>query len=161
MDLSICAACEAARGRARNDGGLNIEGTVLLDGRPWVGLRGPVVDGKALLLRLATTGAKAEQMLAIDLGGFAIRELSPWRGGVLVIAGPVSDDPVPHRLYWLRTPEATPVLLPVDLPPSTEGISVDDDGMALIVTDGSGKAGSTCEVPSTWKRIHLPEPPTP
>lgn len=161
LDLSICAACEAARGRAPNDGGLNIEGTVLLDGRPWVGLRGPIVDGKALLLRLTTTGTKADRMLAIDLGGLAIRELSPWRGGILVVAGPVADDPIPHRLYWLRAPDATPLLLPVELPPSTEGIAVDDGGMAVIVTDGSGKAGSICEAPSTWKRIRLAEPPTP
>jgi uncharacterized membrane protein YkvA (DUF1232 family) len=158
LDLTGCAPCEAARERAPNDGGLNIEGAAVLEGGRWLGLRAPVVDGKALLLGLSADGGREERSISLDLGGYGVRELAPWRGGLLVVAGPVADDPVPHRLYWLRTLDSPPVLLPVELPPSTEGIAVTATGEAIVVTDGSGTAGSPCVKPSEWWRIRVPEP---
>lgn len=157
LDLTGCGACEAARGRAPNEGGLNIEGAAVVEGRRWLGLRAPVVDGKALLLALSADGAREERTVTLDLGGYGVRELVPWRGGLLVVAGPVSDEAAPHRLYWLATVDSAPVLLPVELPPSTEGIAVAASGEALIVTDGSGTAGAPCAKPSEWWRIRVPE----
>lgn len=158
VDFAGCPACEAARGRAPEDGGLNVEGAAVLAGRRWLGLRAPLVDGKAPLLMLTPDGGAVERTDLLDLGGYGVRELTPWRGGLLVVAGPVSDEAAPHRLYWLPDIQGAPKPLPVELPASTEGLAAAEDGDTILVTDGSGQAGTICEQASTWHRIQLSEP---
>ncbi|MFZ5476544.1 MAG: hypothetical protein ACOZNI_07170 [Myxococcota bacterium] len=156
-DLTACGPCVAARGVAPNRGGLNVEGAVDVGGKLWLGLRAPLVGGKALLVE--TDEGKASRFLEVDLGGAGIRELVPWRGGVLAITGPVDDTAADHGLWWLATIESAPVRLPVSLPPRTEGLAVADDGQAIWVTDGDGKAGDKCEEPARWGRVTVPAPP--
>jgi hypothetical protein len=158
LDLGACAPCEAARVLRTGAGGLDIEGAVHWAGRTWLGLRGPLDGGKALLVPLEGDVAGAPR--AIDLAGDGIRELTPWGDGLLLVAGPVDDTPRAHRLWWLAAPEATPVLLDLRLPPSSEGIAVGADGRLTVVTDGSGKPGAPCETPATWAKLPLPPPPT-
>lgn len=161
-DLSACAACVDARGRAPNAGGLNVEGAAWHGGKLWLGLRAPLVGGRALMLETEATPAAARvtRVVPIDLGGQAVRDLAAWKGGLLVVAGPVSDTDAAHTAWWLSAPDAVPQRLPLALPPSAEGLAVNDAGVALVVTDGDGKSGRPCKEPATWMHVTLPAPAT-
>ena len=83
------------------DGGFNIEGMVAHDGSLLIGLRNPIIDGCAVVLRLdrphdllSGSGDTALRGGTIDLGGLGIRSLSPSpRGdGLLVVAGVHTGD---------------------------------------------------------------------
>ena len=152
-DFTACAPCVEGRGRAPNRGGFNVEGAAWFDGALWLGLRAPLQDGKALLVRM--DGNKAVATVTVDLGGMAVREMVPWRDGLLYIAGPVDDTQAPHQLWWSATPGAAARRLTPDLPPRAEGILVTDDGTALYVVDGDGKAGTTCVEPARWGRVQI------
>jgi hypothetical protein len=155
-DLTACGPCRDARLVAPNKGGLNVEGAVEVGGKLWLGLRAPLVDGKALLVE--TDEGKAIRTVPVDLGGQGVRELVPWKGGVLVIAGPVDDAYTEHALWWLATMEAAPKRLAVTLPPHTEGLVVAEDGTGIWVSDGDGKAGTECVEPARWGRVKVPAP---
>lgn len=158
-DLRGCAACLEGQLRAPGAGGLDIEGAVWWGGRAWLGLRGPLVDGKAMLLGLGDdiyTTAPTTPPVLVDLGGDGVRDLAPWRDGLLVLSGPSDDRATPHALWWLASPTTPPQRLDVVLPPSSEGVAVLPDGRALVVTDGDGKPGAPCATPSTWGVVALP-----
>jgi Protein of unknown function (DUF3616) len=155
---SACAPCRAARLAPPEMGGLNVEGLAVVGDDVWLGLRSPIVDGKAVLLRVAgglTRGA-ADEMRTVDLGGRGVRELVPWGAGLLVLAGPAGGQSASHRVYWLASPDAAPVDLAIDLPPSTEGIAVDGTSL-LYVIDGDGK-GEPCATPARWGRVAFTPP---
>ncbi len=156
LTLATCPACTAARGRAPDAGGFNIEGAAVWNGRVWLGLRAPLsASGEALLLGLDEAGAVSETM-ALDLGGLGVRELVAEGEGLLLVAGPTADADVAHALYRLDA-DRTLTRLTVSLPPSTEGIALDpaQPDTLVYVTDGEGKPGK-CKKPSTWGRIPLP-----
>lgn len=158
-DLSGCAPCEAARGLAPKAGGLSVEGAASWAGSLWLGLRSPLVGGKALLLRMQGDPAASlavAQLLAIDLGGLGVRDLMPSGAELLVLAGPADDSPTPHRLYRLATPGATPVRLATTLESGTEGLAPGPGGGLLVVADGSGSPGRPCRSPATWRAIPGP-----
>jgi hypothetical protein len=78
----------------------NVEGamTIREDGveRVWLGLRAPLVDGRAMLLRIASLepspdGLTFDGVVIVDLGGLGVRELTTSGGSVYGLAGPVSD----------------------------------------------------------------------
>jgi hypothetical protein len=155
-DLSACAPCAAAAGRGPEDGGINVEGGFLWSGHLWVGLRSPLVDGKALLLELDEPAQGPGSLtpgvlrtVAIDLGGYGVRDITPVEGGLLVVAGPADGAAATHRLYQLVSPDQPPARLPLDLPPSAEGITDNGDGTLTWVADGDGKK-EQCKEPSTW-----------
>jgi hypothetical protein len=159
VDLTACDACARGLDRRPGDGGLDIEGAAWWGGRLWLGLRGPLVSGRALLVPLEDDLARprARAPLEVDLGGDGIRDLTPWREGVLMVSGPVDDAPRAHRLWWLPAPDARPILLDVVLPPSAEGIALDADDRTLhVVTDGDGKPGAPCREASRAGRVALP-----
>ncbi len=166
-DLSGCAPCTAAAALPPEGGGVNVEGAFTSGGHLWLGLRSPLVDRKALLVELdlpadptsaAGRSPTVLRVIPIDLGGFAVRDVTPApAGGFYVLAGPSDGARQPPRLYFLAAPDAAPTLLPTVLPPGTEGIAVTPDGTLAWVTDGDGKAGR-CTVPSTWGRVSLPAP---
>jgi hypothetical protein len=164
-DFTGCPACVGARGIPPQLGGFNIEGAMVLDDHLWLGLRSPVVEGKALLVDMGGTAAQgdgprsAERVVPIDLGGRGVRELVATNDGFYVIAGPVRDEDVPHELWWFSSVDRPGTRLDVRLPPSTEGIAPMPDGTAVLVTDGDGKPGSVCAKPATWRRIALPPLP--
>ena len=153
-DLHSCVACEAARGKAPNEGGLNVEGALVRQGQLWLGLRAPLVEGKAPLLKMNLDGRRIAELHALGLGGLGVRELLPWKDGFLVVAGPTDDRAVDHELWWFSAPNAVGRRLDVRLPPSTEGLAVNAAGDAVWVTDGDGKHGD-CAVPSRWGVVSL------
>jgi Family of unknown function (DUF5706)/Protein of unknown function (DUF3616) len=106
---------EAAEIEDVKDGnGLNIEGLAFDPARErlLVGFRGPLVDGKAMLVAIENvdevfeTGAEpriAEQTMFLDLGGEGIRGMTydPRLDGFLIISGPLEQvDNVPFRLWF-------------------------------------------------------------
>jgi hypothetical protein len=84
------------------DNGFDVEGLAVLDGRVFVGLRGPVVCGWAVILELAVEDAgRGRLALApvgrkkrpyrkhlLDLRGSGVREISADGDALLVLAGP-------------------------------------------------------------------------
>jgi hypothetical protein len=164
LELRGCAPCLAAMEAAPGAGGLDVEGAAWWGGRIWLGLRAPLVAGKALLVALGEDLVAAPVPSApveVDLGGDGIRDLLPWQGGLLVLSGPDVDVARPHRLWWLATPGALPVALPVKLPPSAEGMARLTDSSLIVVTDGDGKPGDPCGAPATWGIVRVPALPAP
>lgn len=87
------------------ENGLDIEALAVVDGQPFIGLRGPTLDSFAVVARLdigRDFEVRDHDLAFLDLGGLAIRELCRHRDRLLVLAGPTSDAPGPYRLYsWL------------------------------------------------------------
>jgi len=155
LGLAGCPACVAARGRAPNAGGFNIEGAVVWGDALWLGLRAPLgPDGRAQLLRLDGVGAVVET-LPLDLGGLGVRELVPDEDGLLLVAGPTADATTAHALFRVAADRAVTRL--GALPPSTEGLAIDpaDPTRLVYVTDGDGKPGK-CKDPARWGRMARP-----
>ena len=155
--LDACPACVAARGRAPDAGGFNVEGAAWRDGTLWLGLRAPLAPGGAALLLALDDAGRATRTVELDLGGLGVRDLAPGPSGLLVVAGPVGDGDAAHSLWSLGATGERPERL-LDLPPSTEGIALDpaDPGRLVYVTDGDGKPGAPCKVPATWGAVRLP-----
>lgn len=158
LDFSACAGCVAVEPMAPNDGGLNLEGAAMLAGKLVLGARSPLDGGKAMLFTVSRTGKTAGQIEAttlLDLRGLGVRELAPFRGGLLVLAGPPVDGAAPHHLWWLPALDAAPVDLGVDLPTSAEGLWPRDDTHLRYVVDGDGEAGA-CKVAGVWGEVVIP-----
>lgn len=94
-------ALGAAAGRAPEaQGGLNIEGLAATpDGRLLIGLRNPLVGGRALLVTLENPEevvlhrrrARLGTPIELDLGGRGIRSIELVAGRYLIAAGPIAD----------------------------------------------------------------------
>ncbi len=157
LALDACPRCVAAKGRAPDAGGFNIEGAAWQGGTLWLGLRGPLAESGAALLLAADETGRVEQVVEVPLGGQGIRDLAiDDDGGLLVVAGGVADGASSHSLWRLAGPGSAPQRL-ADLPASTEGIARDpaDPTRLLYVTDGDGKPGKRCKTPATWGVIAL------
>ena len=96
------------------DNGLDIEGIAVAGERVYLGLRGPVLRGWAVLLELSPyvdpdePGRLQLRELAdgqryrkhvLDLGGLGVRDLCPHGDDLLVLAGPTMDVSGPVRVY--------------------------------------------------------------
>ncbi|MEU1735756.1 DUF3616 domain-containing protein [Streptosporangium sp. NPDC020145] len=140
------------------DNGLDIEGIAVLGERVFVGLRGPVLRGWAVLLEIrpesdprrperllpAPIDGEPYRMHFLNLGGLGIRDLCPHQGDLMILAGPTMDLDGPVRLLrW--TPGETPSVehdprLVMDLPygdgdDHAEGMTMLDDEHLLVVYD--------------------------
>lgn len=85
------------------ENGLDIEGMAVLNGRVFLGLRGPLVDSIAIVVELALGDAGeilSSRLHFLKLGGLGIRELARDGNDILVLSGPVSDAAGPF--YWHR-----------------------------------------------------------
>lgn len=98
-------ACEA-------DPAFNLEGAVAVphaDGPPrvWIGLRAPLVDNQAVLLRQKKKRKAFEfnAVAFVDLGGRGIRELTFANGRIWGIGGPAADSDAPHILWHVGSDE--------------------------------------------------------
>lgn len=145
----------------------NIEGAVSLEQggkqRTWIGLRGPLVDGRAVLLRLADPPSTSKKkrlqfdgIATIDLGERGIRELTLAGDTIWGIAGCVADCETTSRLW--RIPAAklasgakiaaldAGLVDGVELPASAEGLVVQAaEKRALVLVDGDkGKSDAEC-----------------
>jgi hypothetical protein len=154
-DLSGCPECGPARALPPKEGGLSIEGAAYWGAHLWLGVRSPLRDGKALLLRMEgdpRVALSVAEVVPVDLGGLGVRDLVPDGVGMLVLAGPTGGGDGAHRLYRLDVPTAPPKLVRDGLPSSAEGLLVEPGGL-LVVTDGDGKPGAPCAAPATWARL--------
>ncbi len=112
-----------------DEGGVNIEGIAVKDGRMYLGMRGPSVDGHAFILSVNVEATFTEnQDLAaavkrLELGNDAgIRDLAPVRDGLLVLSGPVNEQQVePALFHWNEQTGALKKLGELKLPKSPKG----------------------------------------
>lgn len=79
--------------------GLNIEGLAVRDGQAYFGLRGPVTDGTAFVVKTSVqalfgSGPTAAELLPVKLGqGIGIRDMAKVEGGMLLLTGPEAETP--------------------------------------------------------------------
>lgn len=94
------------------ENGLNIEGLAVRDGRVLLGLRGPLIEGKAVILEIAVQQTKRQLALRtfgeggaafrahlLDLDGLGIRDLAVDDAGLLILAGPNVSAPGPWFVW--------------------------------------------------------------
>lgn len=88
------------------ENGIDIEGLTISDqGQMYFGFRGPVLrDNYVPILTIHEDDlfqAVANYQIAyVNLDGFGIRELIKLKDGFLILAGPVSDLSLPHKIYF-------------------------------------------------------------
>jgi hypothetical protein len=147
----------------KDGNGLNIEGLALDADRQrlLVGFRGPLVDGKAMLVAIENVDEMfdqvaepriADQPILLDLGGEGIRGMTydPRLEGFLIISGPLEQvEDVPFRLwFWPGLAEQAP--RPVTVPglngyEHAEGITPlrwhGQERLLIVSDDGDMDAG--------------------
>ena len=141
------------------DNGFDIEGLAVAGDRVFVGLRGPVLRGWAVLLELAVENQDPSTLTLkptgpdgrpyrkhfLDLGGLGVRDLCVQGDDLLVLAGPTLTVAGPQKVFrWpggarpdresLVSGQDLPTVL--DIPVGTGPQQA--EGMALFDRDGSG-----------------------
>ncbi len=148
-------------GRPLQQGGFNIEGLAFQDGKLFFGVRGPNLGGRAFVIEadeatLFGGGALSPVVHELELGdGRGVRELTPVRGGFVLIAGnsaaeaskkhPVTTARTPDAAFelWAWTPGSKPTLIGAVPSPAAkaEGLLVLADTPAhldvLVIHDGA------------------------
>lgn len=102
----------------KHHGGLNIEGMCAgPNGSVLIGFRSPVPRGKALIAPLLNPEqvihgepGKFGEMIALDLGGFGIRDLTPAGDGFVIIAS-ATHGPKTFRLFWWDGKQGKPEII--------------------------------------------------
>lgn len=153
----VCEALVEAERRAAAGEGcdtLDIEGAVTLPSTParlWLGLRGPLVGTKAVLLRHVAPleELRFDAVTLLELGGRGVRELHLDGTTVRGIAGPQGDGEGDFRLFSITAERlipgetVSPVLHAQPLPRSSEGLAVHSDRL-YVVTDGERASRNAC-----------------
>jgi hypothetical protein len=146
----------------KNAGGLNIEALEICaaSGKLWLGLRGPLLDGRAILASLDNVDALFDDgapprispsLVTLDLDGNGLRGMAyvPGLAGYLLIAGPVAREQRGFALwFWNGQPASAARRVEiaglVDLA-HAEGICparLDGrDCLVIVSDDGDRKAG--------------------
>ncbi|EEE47325.1 DUF3616 domain-containing protein [Roseibium alexandrii] len=94
------------------DGGVNIEGLAYRDGRLYIGLRGPSVDGRAFLRSVNVDALFSNSKPDLDVielalgSGAGVRDLAAVSDGLIVLSGPVQSKG-DYALHHLRFPSLT------------------------------------------------------
>src|SRR4029450_2751013 len=97
--------------------GVNIEGLAVRGDRLFLGFRGPVLSGKALVMSVNIDAAFGNaparpQVLPISLGdGMGVRDLAAVADGFLVLSGPEADEPGEADLFFWDGQSAAPARL--------------------------------------------------
>src|SRR4051794_28967540 len=139
------------------DGGVNIEGVAVKDGRMFLGFRAPSIDGNGFIMDVAVDSvfgdaaadAKVHTLpLGTDTG---IRDLARVSGGLLGLVGSTRDEPIPASLFfWDETTDTAKKLSGLDLsdvPPSVKAETLlvldeqPDHYRILIMFDGIANGG--------------------
>ncbi len=168
LDTAGGDAAEVACGKAAP---FNIEGAVAIPAKDgpevWIGLRGPLVETAeggerrrlAVMLRMKNLQEFSFDAAAlVDLGGFAIRELTVGGGWVWGIAGPPEDSSVAFKLWRfpIRGLQADATIRPEllrELPTSSEGLAL-SGSTAFVVIDGD-QGGNSCVEPARYQAIRV------
>ncbi|MEO3872994.1 DUF3616 domain-containing protein [Nonomuraea sp. B12E4] len=145
------------------DNGFDVEGIAVLSGHVYLGLRGPVLRGWAVLLELRVddTGRGRLRLREpyrkhfLDLGGLGVRDLCPDGDSLLLLAGPTMDLDGPVRVVrWRPGPKRERVVPRSDLEPvlelpygvgrdHPEGLALLSDGRLMVVYDSPAPARIT------------------
>lgn len=118
------------------ENGIDIEGLAIVDGRVFVGLRGPMVGGFAVIVELSLDEgfriASAKRHF-LKLDGRAVRELAREGSNLLIIGGPVGESQGSFALYrW--SPEDDAVVTKIF---EWGSILEKPEGMCLTSIEGS------------------------
>jgi len=94
------------------ENGFDIEGLALVDDRIFIGLRGPVLRGWAVILEIEVEvsssmltlkkigpGDRLYRKHFLNLGGLGIRELEVWGSDLLILAGPTMELDGPVAIF--------------------------------------------------------------
>jgi hypothetical protein len=181
LAAEVCAAIgdgqahaeESAEGCSR---AVNFEGVAAIPSgtggsRIWFGLRGPVVGGQAVVLRLASAAElRFDAVATLDLGGDGVRDLAFARDWLWILAGPSADRAKPGSLWRVPAEPLTdgarlhPARVPgvPALPPFAEGLAIDPEGGgAFLLIDGDEERGpgdpNGCPIPSRYRYLALPD----
>ena len=98
------------------DNGLDIEGIAVKENKVFLGLRGPVLRGWAIILELEIMASKKNKLKFkkcskdntiykkhfVKLEGLGIRDLCIDKEGILILAGPTMDLDGPVKLFYLK-----------------------------------------------------------
>ena len=105
--LSEDSAIKASFNKPLADGGINIEGIAVKDGRMHFGLRGPSMDEHAFVLSVDANALFTRdddlkrKSTSLKLGkDTGIRDLAAVNDGILILAGPTRDEAVGYSV-WL------------------------------------------------------------
>jgi hypothetical protein len=144
------------------DNGFDVEGIAVVSERVYIGLRGPVLRGWAVVLELRLDDAGRRRLRVrepyrkhfLDLGGLGVRDLCPDGDALLLLTGPTMDLDGPVRVVRWR-PAARQGVVPEDeletvleLPYGVgcdhpEGLARLDDGRLMVVYDSPSPARIT------------------
>jgi len=180
----LCAAIAAAENQARSGDAsscagatLNVEGAVTVPDasgseRLWLGLRAPLVQGLAVLLRAAPAkpGGKRlgfDGIALVDLRGNGIRELTRSPGTLWGIAGTTADSKEKSHLFRLPIERiqsgsvigGVELVAGGELPPTAEGLIIQPEARrAIVLLDGDtgGSAGTCKKAPQQLTITDLP-----
>ena len=167
-------AAVVERGEAAADAGdctrrLDIEAAAVVPGpggadTVWIGLRTPLVDGHAVLLRHdVDAGLRFVDARLVDLGGAGIRGLDARDGrlyGLSALAGAGADDETGAFSLWrfattaLSADEPIRVERLAEVPAKSEGLAV-AGSRVLVVQDGD-EGEPECEQESRYTVVPLP-----
>jgi hypothetical protein len=165
---AVCRALVAAEVAADAGSGcdvLNIEGAVGTDGRVWLGLRAPLVGGRAALLRLTTPLGefRFDRVALLELEQRGVRELALANDQIWGIGGPTDDTAAPFALWSIALADLEaggaidPQILRRNLATSSEGLAI-VGGRAVIAVDGDqGKTSGACGDPSRQYTLDIGE----
>jgi hypothetical protein len=150
------------------ENGLDVEGLTVYRKKIYVGLRGPVVDNIAIIAAM-NVGAEfvideASLFLHfVDLGGLGVRDLTRWKDGILILAGPVSSADGPFALHRWQPRRTGMIQKPQrvgnfrDGPDHPEGICGlrhgDADGLIVIYDTSNPKRTIGTRYRADWIRL--------
>ncbi len=138
----------------KDDEGFNIEGLMATrEGQLLIGLRSPLVGGKALVVPVLNPDrlvqgerAKLGAPILWDLGGLGIRSFDAWKDGALIVAGPVGGKGA-FRLYRWDGGDGAPVVVEApalrELHPEALVVYPGADSADVqVLSDDSGEPGN-------------------
>lgn len=134
------AASEARKKEhCREVSGLNFEGAVTHGSAVWLAARAPLVDGKAVLLRMPVEPASGlpamrfDQLKLLDLGGRGVRELSADGAVLWIVAGPPADADTAFALFRMELKALDDAALDVASPTFQRTLPNGAEGLARVV----------------------------
>lgn len=137
------------------ENGLDIEGLAILEGAAFLGLRGPLIDSYAVAVELLFDAAfqiSESHMHFINLSGLGIRDLARDGSGIVLIAGPVSDDAGPFKLFrW--TPQRTAAVQQADTVFLFPSSGEKPEGLCVTKRNGARGAILLYDNPDKARRI--------
>jgi hypothetical protein len=153
-------AIKASFNKPLADGGINIEGIAVKNGRMHFGLRGPSKDSHAFVLSVETDalftrdGDLKRKVTSLKLGeNTGIRDLAAVNDGILILAGPTRDEAVAYSVwFWDGVGTTAKPLATLDLSAVASGakaeilLPLEEDSASvrvLIMFDGVENGGAT------------------